>query len=82
VAPQRAIPELLDSAAGESPETSLYQVLSQGKRSAGPPVPPPPEPQPVVGGLEVVVPASVAVAGGLPTGSSARACADVQAASK
>src|SRR5712691_183887 len=72
-----------DSAAGESPETSLYQVLSQGKRSAGPPVaPPPPEPQPVVGGLlEVVVPASVAVAGGLPPGSSG-ACADVQAASR
>src|SRR5713226_3303840 len=73
----------LDSAAGESPETSLYQVLSQGKRSAGPPVAPPPaEPQPVVGWLEVVGPASVAVAGGLPPGSSAGACADVQAASK
>src|SRR5437660_1412591 len=40
-----------DSEAAPSEETSLYQVLSQGKRSAEPPVtPPPPEPQPEVTG--------------------------------
>jgi hypothetical protein len=34
-----------DSAAGGSFDTSLYQTLSQGKRSAGPPFAPPPPPQ-------------------------------------
>src|SRR5438477_7425411 len=66
----------LDSGAEERVETSLYQGLSQGKRSAAPPVAaPPPDPQPVAGG--VAEPASVW--GGAPPGSSG-ATAEVQAA--
>src|SRR4051812_25557979 len=67
-----------DSAALESPETSRYQGLSQGKRSAGPPVSePPPDPQPTVGGEVVPVPVPPSVAGGLPPVNSG-ALAEVQ----
>src|SRR5258708_2102261 len=46
-APHRPMPPMTEFESGEtaSPETSLFQVLSQGKRSAGPPVGPPPPPQ-------------------------------------
>src|SRR5437868_5007839 len=46
--------------AGDSADTSLYQGLSQGKRSAGPAVGlDPPEPQPVMGAPPPEVPPPV-----------------------